>query len=122
MYYFPFIGSKFFWRNQRTVILDMYVHLLSQTIEVISFDSDKHKEMNRIYLDEDAINDIVEANIMEEFLERKKALLVKDRFATEADVAAIKETMMTNTRLSYILSRLQLGKLIIPVYPSYVDD
>ena len=76
---------------------------------MIAFDSDKHKEMNRIYLDEDAINEIVEAHIMEEFLERKQALLVKDRFATEADVAAIKEKMMTNTRLSYILSRLQLG-------------
>lgn len=45
------------------MILDLYVHLLSQTIEVIAFDSDKHKEMNRLYLDEDAINDIVEGNI-----------------------------------------------------------
>lgn len=49
--------------------------------------------------------------VVPEFLERKQALLVKDRFATDAQVMEIKDTMMTNTRLSYILSRLQLGKL-----------
>ena len=58
-------GSKFFWRNQRTVVLDLYQHILSQTVEVIAFDSDKHKEMNRVYLDASVLYDIVEIAISE---------------------------------------------------------
>lgn len=58
-----YTGSKFFWRNQRTVILDLYLHVVSLTIEVIAFDSDKHKEMNRIYLAADVISDLMDVAI-----------------------------------------------------------
>lgn len=46
-----YTGSKFFWRSQDNVDLHIYHHLLPHTIEVISYDTTRDREMNRIYLD-----------------------------------------------------------------------
>ena len=52
-------GSKFFWRTQAQVDLNFYHHILPHTIEIISYDSVKCKEMNRLYLDYTRLLDIV---------------------------------------------------------------
>lgn len=44
-------GSKLFWRTQETIDLNIFHHILPSTIEVVSYDTMKSKEMNRIYLD-----------------------------------------------------------------------
>lgn len=44
-------GSKLFWRTQETVDLNIFHHILPSTIEVVSYDTMKAKEMNRLYLD-----------------------------------------------------------------------
>eukprot|EP01034_Spumella_vulgaris_P022122 gene22122-28227_t len=103
-----YTGSKFFWRNQRTVILDLYLHMVSLTIEVIAFDSDKHKEMNRLYLAADVISDLMDVAIVEEFEAKLKELHSNDRFA-EVDEDKLKEELKLTRSISYIISRIQLG-------------
>lgn len=45
-----YTGSKLFWRTQRSIDVDIYLHIGPHVLEVITFDSNKHKEMSRIYL------------------------------------------------------------------------
>jgi hypothetical protein len=54
-----YTGSKFFWRTQESVDLHFYHHLLPHTIEIISYDTTKSREFNRIYLDYSTLLDIV---------------------------------------------------------------
>jgi hypothetical protein len=51
-------GSKLFWRTQDNVDLNIYHHILPSTIEVVSYDTAKGREMNRIYLDYAAVCDL----------------------------------------------------------------
>jgi hypothetical protein len=44
-------GSKLFWRTQKSIDVDIYLHVLTNVLEVITFDSAKHRETARIYLD-----------------------------------------------------------------------
>jgi hypothetical protein len=44
-------GSKLFWRTQDNIDFHFYLHVLPHTIEVIPFDSQKNRELSRIYLD-----------------------------------------------------------------------
>ena len=43
----------------------MYHHILPHTIEVIAFDSEKHKEINRLYLDFTILADNVDERVKE---------------------------------------------------------
>ena len=43
-------GPKLFWRQHVTLDINIYVHESSDCIEIIGFDVDKFKELNRIYL------------------------------------------------------------------------
>jgi hypothetical protein len=54
-----YTGSKFFWRTQESVDLHFYHHILPHTIEIISYDTTKSREFNRIYLDYSTLLDIV---------------------------------------------------------------
>ena len=58
-------GSKLFWRTQRTVDFDIYHHILPHAIEVIAFDSEKHKEINRLYLDYEILSENVAERVKE---------------------------------------------------------
>ena len=44
-------GSKLFWRTQETVDLNIYHHIIPFAVEVVSYDTVKCKELNRLYLD-----------------------------------------------------------------------
>lgn len=54
-----YTGSKFFWRTQESIDLHFYLHILPHTIEIISYDTTKSKELNRVYLDYSTLLDIV---------------------------------------------------------------
>ena len=54
-----YTGSKFFWRTQESIDLHFYLHVLPHTIEIISYDTTKSKELNRVYLDYSTLLDIV---------------------------------------------------------------
>eukprot|EP00428_Durinskia_dybowskii_P062089 CAMPEP_0170382588 /NCGR_PEP_ID=MMETSP0117_2-20130122/15028_1 /TAXON_ID=400756 /ORGANISM="Durinskia baltica, Strain CSIRO CS-38" /LENGTH=553 /DNA_ID=CAMNT_0010638247 /DNA_START=56 /DNA_END=1717 /DNA_ORIENTATION=+ len=51
-------GSKLFWRTQETIDLNIFHHILPSTIEIVSYDTVKAKEMNRIYCDYTALCDL----------------------------------------------------------------
>jgi hypothetical protein len=51
-------GSKLFWRTQETVDLNIYHHIVPSTVEVVSYDTVKGKEMPRIYLEYGALCDL----------------------------------------------------------------
>lgn len=51
-------GSKFFWRTQETLDVNIYHHILPSTIEIISYDTAKAKELNRVYCDYTALCDL----------------------------------------------------------------
>lgn len=55
-----YTGSKLFWRTQETIELHFYYHILPSTIEIISFDNEKNRELPRIYLDYTRTFDITE--------------------------------------------------------------
>eukprot|EP01040_Poterioochromonas_malhamensis_P007963 gene7963-8606_t len=57
-----YTGSKFFWRTQDTYDLHFYLHILPNCIEIISYDTVKSKETNRIYLDYDRLVEIIKKN------------------------------------------------------------
>lgn len=46
-----YTGSKFFWRTQDNIDLHFFHHILSHSIEIVSFDVVKSKELPRIYVD-----------------------------------------------------------------------
>ncbi len=54
-----YTGSKLFWRTQETVDLNFYHHILPHTVEVISYDLMRSKEMSRLYFDYTAVLDII---------------------------------------------------------------
>jgi hypothetical protein len=51
-------GSKLFWRTQDNIDLNIFHHILPSTIEIVSYDTVKAKEMNRIYCDYAALCDL----------------------------------------------------------------
>ena len=45
-----YAGSKMFWRTKDNIDLHIYLHVVPDCIEVIPFDIDRHKELDRLYL------------------------------------------------------------------------
>jgi hypothetical protein len=61
-YILLYSGSKFFWRTQDTIDLHIYLHILPNCLEVISYDTNKSKETNRIYLDYGRLVEVIKIN------------------------------------------------------------
>jgi hypothetical protein len=61
-YILLYSGSKFFWRTQDTIDLHIYLHILPNCLEVISYDTNKSKETNRIYLDYGRLVEVIKTN------------------------------------------------------------
>ena len=102
-------GSKFYWRSQKTVDIDMYLHILPQIVEVIAFDPDKHKEVSRIYLRYTIIADILEQMIAAD-IDIKKKEMAQDKFnhgMTPAQELEMRDTITKNRVVTHILQRLQ---------------
>lgn len=49
-------GSKFFWRTQQNIDIDIFLHISEKCIEVIAFDPHQHTQC-RIYIDESTLID-----------------------------------------------------------------
>lgn len=134
-------GSKLFWRTQETVDLNIYHHILPSTIEVVSYDTTKSKEMNRMYMDYAALCDLSGVTAMAQASAGARAAAARAAAAKEmeatsatgtaanaAQVAATKaadaaaaaaadpSTVSEETAMlaRYIIQRLQLGPPIAP--------
>jgi hypothetical protein len=106
-YKLMYSGSKFFWRTQKNIDVDIYHHILPHVLEVISFDPVKHKEATRLYLNFGIIQDLLAQVVSTDFTEKLKEL-TQDRFFTLTDEAALRESILVQRVSTYILQRLQL--------------
>ena len=64
-------GPKLFWRNHLTVDISIYQHIGQDCIEVIGFEVDKFREINRTYLKYSALLDIIADDVTKRVEERK---------------------------------------------------
>jgi hypothetical protein len=106
-YKLMYSGSKFFWRTQKNIDVDIYHHILPHVLEIISFDPVKHKESTRLYLNFTIIHDLLAQVVSTDFSEKLK-VLTQDRFFTLTDEAALRESIFVQRVSTYILQRLQL--------------
>mmetsp|Transcript_30615 Transcript_30615/g.51716 ORF Transcript_30615/g.51716 Transcript_30615/m.51716 type:complete len:478 (+) Transcript_30615:77-1510(+) len=102
-----YTGSKLFWRTQRNIDVDIYLHILPQVVEVISFDSIKHKETVRLYMSHSIIQSIIQSAVDQEFEEKKRELHSNDRFFSLPNEEEMKEKIFINKLITFVLQRLQ---------------
>eukprot|EP01038_Epipyxis_sp_PR26KG_P005734 gene5734-7918_t len=107
-----YAGSKLYWQSSTTVDFHFYHHILSNAIEVTTFDSLKHKELNRIYLDYQIISEIagnsdklesIKADVLREIASDRFASIPNDEFITDEAKIRIIDT--------FLLQRLQLSNI-----------
>jgi len=99
-------GAKLFWKTKDNFIIDIFHHIIPQTIEIVSFCDVRCKEISRIYLDFNIIAKIVEKEVMEKCKD-EIAKHKKEKTPTPLDDLLVdaKRKAITST----ILSHLQLN-------------
>jgi hypothetical protein len=100
-------GCKFFWRIQVNVDFDIYHHFMARCIEIIPFNSDRHRELPRVYLDYENICELVEPSVAEAVSEKIRTIMV-DRFAAKPDETKLREEVFLQKMVTYILQRLNI--------------
>eukprot|EP01032_Pedospumella_encystans_P018783 gene18783-21376_t len=105
-----YTGSKFFWRTQMNIEIDMYLHLLPYVIEVISFDPVKDHEATRIYLNYYTIQSTLEKLVSSDLEAAKLKELAEQRFHSHGQEAesVLREQLLLQRVITYILQRLHL--------------
>jgi hypothetical protein len=98
-------GSKFYWRTQHTVDFDIYHHFATKAIEIVPHNNTHQKELNRIYVNYEAACQLV-AHSVDVEVENKVKTIVSDRFAKQPDREAIREDVLVQKMVTYLLSRL----------------
>jgi hypothetical protein len=109
-----YTGSKFFWRTQDTIDIHIYLHILPNCLEVISYDTIKSKETNRIYLDYGRLMEIIQShpsvawrnNMTNE--EKEKEREREGKGGEDKDKTDNNDLVTT-----FILQRLQLSSVIL---------
>lgn len=106
-------GAKFFWRTKDNIDIHVYLHLLCDTIEVIPFDVERHKELNRSYLSNFILLSHIEKDAQNSVEDRKQKLILQkksDKF--NKTVLPPDEVMLEEAKrvvlVSHILDRLQI--------------
>ncbi|KAJ1402949.1 hypothetical protein B484DRAFT_457645 [Ochromonadaceae sp. CCMP2298] len=110
-----YTGGKLFWRNQVNITIDMYLHIFPQVLELISFDSVKHQETGRLYLNivtlQDLLQKVISSEVEAEMKEQKSKLTpgtpVADAAELKANAAELREKIMFNLVTTFVLKRLQ---------------
>lgn len=105
-----------YWRTSTNIDFDIYYHIIPHCVEVIPFDSDKGKELNRLYFNYEKLLQNVEQNVVENMQKKRKELLenlAKDRFSSTTENATFDEVLLEESRQlaisSFLLNRLQLN-------------
>lgn len=103
-------GAKLFWRTSTNIDFDIYLHVISNCVEIIGHDGSLNKELNRLYVDYRKLLLNVEQTALDTIANKRKEI-TKDRFAKVAP-EAFEEVMLEEARqlacVSFILGRLQL--------------
>ena len=106
-------GTKFFWRTKDNIDINIYLHMLSDAIEVIPFDVERHKELNRSYLSNFILLSQIEKDAQSSVEERKMKLIeLKKADKFNKDVLPPDEVMLEEAKrqvlVTHILDRLQI--------------
>jgi hypothetical protein len=104
-------GAKLFWRTSTNIDFDIYLHVISNCVEIIGHDGNLGKELNRIYVDYRLLLMNVEQTVLESIANKRKEA-TKDKFAKVASSEAFEEVMLEEARqlacVSFLLGRVQL--------------
>lgn len=98
-------GQKFYWRQRLNVDLNFIFHRTDKLLEIISYDSDKSMELNRIYLSSDAVYDCISPDLHQKVQEMKKDLS-RDRFKKVPPDSELIIKVGDNLIAQFILNRL----------------
>jgi hypothetical protein len=106
-------GTKFFWRTKDNIDIHIYLHILSDCVEVIPFDVERHRELNRSYLQHFILLSHIEKDAHASVEDRRKKLIdekKQDKFnKTELppDDVMLEEAKRM-VMVTHILDRLQI--------------
>lgn len=106
-------GCKFFWRIQLNVDIDVYHHFLAQAIEIIPFHTQRHKELPRIYLDYENVQNLVRSSV-DEALEAKVKTILENRFADKPDKAKLRAEIELQKVVTFILQHMNMTAIELP--------
>jgi hypothetical protein len=98
-------GQKFYWRLRLNVDLNFIFHRPEKLLEVISYDSDKSLELNRLYLHSDAVTEMISSDLNFKVQELKKELS-RDRFKKVPPDSELIAKVGDNLMTQFILNRL----------------
>jgi hypothetical protein len=100
-------GSKFYWRCQQSIDLDIYHHFLSHAVEIIPFQLSKQKEMPRIYLDYELVLQHVLPSVEEEVQQKKQAITSENKYSfKDIDEIKMKQEITLVKIVTYLLQRI----------------
>lgn len=107
-YKLMYSGSKFYWQRKLTVEIDLYHHILLNTIEVVVFNYNTNEEMKRLYLSSDTISLVLQDAVSENAEVIRKRIVNVDRFA-KVDIVPILEEERRRIFATYVLSKLKVS-------------
>ena len=100
-------GSKFFWQSQETIDIQIYHHIACNCLEVIAYDLQRNKELQRIYLKYPIIMHIVLPSVIEQVDAERQSKKEQNRFANLIDRDIMIEDAMRHAFITYILNHLK---------------
>jgi hypothetical protein len=113
-----YTGTKLYWRTQKSIDFNFYHHVLADVIEIVAFDPEKHKELNRVYLDYSIMMEWMSAKVKMGMIEREQQIAQikqRDRFfsVTVEAMNEYEKELQRTTLTTFILQRLQIQSLTI---------
>lgn len=100
-------GSKFFWQNQETVDIQIYHHIVCNTLEVVAYDLQRNKELQRVYLSYPVIMGIILPTVITQVDAERQITKEQNRFATLIDRDIMIEDATRHAYITYILNHLK---------------
>lgn len=110
-------GTKIFWRTQDTVDLDIYYHIVADTMEVIAFNLTKNKEISRTYLNNAKLVALTEAEMTKQMT---KESVFEDVLRRVITSAIISRMQLSGGVVNYVLGSLDdsASSPLLPSFPS----
>ena len=100
-------GSKFFWQSQETIDIQIYHHVHCQSLEVVAYDLQRNKELQRVYLGYPIIMDIVLPTVIQQVDAERQSKKEQNRFANLGDRDVMIEDATRHAFITYILNHLK---------------
>lgn len=98
-------GTKFFWRFQQALDIDIYHHILSHCVEIIGFNPTTHKELARLYLDFDVLFSNIKPDLKAALAEY---IQINGKFDTVLDEKKVREEILVQKMNRHMLHRINL--------------